>query len=57
MPDELIEQYQRNKTRLDIFFEWLNNLPIALRLFVFLFIILTASYCGYLIGLLIKTLR
>lgn len=57
MPDKLIEQYQKDKTKLDMFFEWLNNFPVVLRLIIIMFIIFMASGFGYLIGLLIKIWR
>ena len=55
--DELIEQYMKKKTRIDLFFDWLNNLPVTLRLLIVIAIIFTACFFGYLIRLVIKLWR
>ena len=39
MPDKLIEQYQTDKSRFSLFFDWLNSLPVIWRLVIIQIII------------------
>jgi len=46
MADELVEQYNKKKTKLELFFEWLEGLNAVLRILVILAIMFSAGFIG-----------